>query len=161
MATEPLPIIDTIMADIDAIMPNFSTLVSSYRLLVGATEEIQRQKVIPEDIYWRAVQRFDNAGTLIDILLELLCCKISFSAEFLTVTCAPVDIFRLLVNPEEATDTPFRTAEEILQLEALRRLVTKTREHTSSFKCAHSTKPSPAKPPETEPAPPQARSEEA
>jgi hypothetical protein len=150
MAT-PLAIIDTIMADIDAIMPNFSTLVSSYRLLVGATEEIQRQRVIPEDIYWRAVQRFDNAGTLIDILLELLCCKISFSAEFLTVTCAPVDIFRLLVNPEEATDTPFRTAEEILQLEALRRIVAKTRENTSSFKCAHSTKPSPAKPPDEPP----------
>ncbi|MCE5285473.1 MAG: hypothetical protein LLG02_06470 [Pelosinus sp.] len=153
---DPLAIIDTIMADINAIMPNFSTLVSSYRLLVGATEEIQRQKVIPEDIYWRAVQRFDNAGTLIDIMLELLCCKISFSAEFLTVTCAPVDIFRLLVNPEEATDTPFRTAEEILQLEALRRLVAKTRENTSAFKCAHSAKPTPTKPPE-EQVPPASR----
>lgn len=147
MAIDQLAIIDTIMADINAIMPNFSSLVSSYRLLVGATEEIQRQKVIPEDVYWRAVQRFDNAGTLIDILLELLCCKISFSAEFLTVTCAPVDIFRLLVNPEEATDTPFHTAEEILQLEALRRIVTRAKENDSFFKCIHPEGVKPAKMP--------------
>jgi hypothetical protein len=151
MATQQLPIIDTIMTDINAIIPNFSSLVSSYRLLVGATEEIEKQKKIPEDIYWRAVDRFDNAGTLIDIMLELLCCKISFSAEFLTVTCAPVDIFRLLVNPEQATDTPFHTAEEILQLEALRRLVNKTRKKTSYFECPH-TKPAP---PAEKPTPPQ------
>lgn len=63
----------------------------------------------------------DNAGTLIDIFLDLLLCKISFTSDFLGVTCAPVDLFRLLANRNPAKDTPFRTGEQILQLEVLRR----------------------------------------
>lgn len=121
MAETPQSIINTIMADINAVMPNYQILVSSYRLLVGAAEEIQRTPGAPKEIFERAVLRMDNAGTLIDIFLDLLLCKISFTSDFLGVTCAPVDLFRLLANRNPAKDTPFRTGEQILQLEVLRR----------------------------------------
>lgn len=121
MAETPQSIINTIMADINAVMPNYQILVSSYRLLVGAAEEIQRTPGAPKEIFERAVLRMDNAGTLIDIFLDLLLYKISFTSDFLGVTCAPVDLFRLLANRNPAKDTPFRTGEQILQLEVLRR----------------------------------------
>lgn len=117
-------IIETIFSDINAIIPNFSSLVASYRLLVGSAEEIHRIPGVPEEMFRRAVLRFDNTGTLIDILLDLLCCKIAFSSEFLSVTCAPIDIVQLLSNcchQDEAT--PCRTAEQIIQLEVLRRVL--------------------------------------
>lgn len=125
MATTPQPIINTILGDVNAVIPNLQSLVSSYRLLVGAAEEIHRTPNTPPEIFQRALERADRSGTLIDILLELLCCKILFSSEFLSVTCAPVDLFRLLSNRSDATDTPFNTAEQILQLEALRLLMKK------------------------------------
>lgn len=121
----PQPIIDLILADINAVIPNFSSLVSSYRLLVGSAEEIHRTPDVCPDVFERAVRRYDNTGTLIDILLELLCCKIAFSSEFLSVSCAPVDLFRLLVNPTTATDTPHNTAEQVVGLEVLRRILDK------------------------------------
>lgn len=113
-------IIGTILSDIIGVIPNFSSLVSSYRLLVGAAEEIHRTPGLPFEIFERAVIRFDRAGTLIDILLELLCCKIAFSSQFLEVTCAPVDIFRLLGNSNSLNDDSFITAEQIIILELLR-----------------------------------------
>lgn len=127
--TLPVPqrIIDTILADINAVMPNYQILVSSYRLLVGSAEEIQRTPAIPREIFERAVLRMDNAGTLIDIFLDLLLCKISFSSDFLSVTCAPVDLFRLLATCNPVCDTPHRTSEQILQLEVLRRALDKYR----------------------------------
>lgn len=113
-------IINTILGDIIGVIPNFSSLVSSYRLLVGAAEEIRRTPGMPFEIFERAVIRSDRAGTLIDILLELLCCKITFSSQFLAVTCAPVDIFRLLANCRSLNDNSFLTAEQIIILELLR-----------------------------------------
>jgi hypothetical protein len=109
-------------------MPNYQILVSSYRLLVGAAEEIQRTPGAPRELFERAVLRMDNAGTLIDILQDLLLCKISFSSDFLNVTCAPVDLFRLLATCNPACDTPHRTGEQILQLEVLRRALEKYRQ---------------------------------
>lgn len=120
MAVTSIAIIDAIFSDINAVVPNFTSLVSSYRLLVGAAEEIQRTPGVPFEIFERAVIRYDRAGTLIDILLELLCCKIAFSSQFLAVTCAPVDIFRLLFLNTCVDDDPSRTAEEIIVLELLR-----------------------------------------
>ena len=35
------PILDTIIADINGIVPQYSAIVSSYRLLVGSAEETQ------------------------------------------------------------------------------------------------------------------------
>lgn len=113
------PIIDVILADINAVVPNFTSLVSSYRLLVGSAEEIKRTSGIPLEIFQRAVLRLDRAGTLIDVLLELLCCKISFASQFLGTICAPVDFPRYLVNDSDAADTPLRTAEQILIFEAV------------------------------------------
>jgi hypothetical protein len=132
-STLPTPqrIIDTILADINAVMPNYQILVSSYRLLVGAAEEIQRTPGVPRELFERAVLRMDNAGTLIDIFLDLLLCKISFSSDFLSVTCAPVDLFRLLATCNPACDTPQRTGEQILQLEVLRRALDKYRQNTA------------------------------
>ncbi len=127
----PQRIIDTILADINAVMPNYQILVSSYRLLVGSAEEIQRTPGAPRELFERAILRMDNAGTLIDILQDLLLCKISFSSEFLNVTCAPVDLFRLLATCDPACDTPHRTGEQILQLEVLRRALEKYRQGTA------------------------------
>lgn len=119
----PSSIIDLILADVNAIVPNFNSLVSSYRLLVGAAEEIRRTSGVCPDVFERAVRRYDNTGTLIDILIELLCCKIAFSAQFLTVSCAPVDLFRLLATRDSATATPHCTAEQVVILEAVRRVL--------------------------------------
>jgi hypothetical protein len=119
----PQPIIDLILADINAVIPNLSSLVASYRLLVGASEEIHRTPEICPDVFERAVRRADNAGTLIDIFLELLCCKVAFSSDFLKISCAPVDLFRLLANKSSTTDVPFHTAEQVVEMEALRRVL--------------------------------------
>lgn len=112
------PILNTIIADVNAIVPNLTSLVSSYRLLVGSAEEINRIPGVPFEVFERAVIRFDRAGTLIDILLELLCCKIAFLAEFLSVTCAPIDIFSMAQDPVEEI-----TIEQIIELEVLRRIL--------------------------------------
>lgn len=123
MADSTQTIINTILGDIIGVIPNFSSLVSSYRLLVGSAEEIHRTPGVPFEIFERAVIRFDRAGTLIDILLELLCCKIAFSSQFLAVTCAPVDIIRLLANCGTLEDDSCRTAEQIVILELLRQVL--------------------------------------
>lgn len=122
------PILDTIIADINAIVPQYTSIVSSYRLLVGSAEEISRMPCVTREIYERAVCRYDRAGTLIDILQELLCCKIRFLAEFLSVTCAPIDIFSLAQNPLEDI-----TIEEIIEIEVLRRLLTLLCERDACF----------------------------
>lgn len=118
----PLAIIDLILADVNAVLPNFNSLVSSYRLLVGAAEEINRTPNVCPDVFERAVRRYDNAGMLLDVLLELLCCKIVFSSELLRVTCGPVDLVRFLITCLDGQDVPCRTAEEVVGLAALRRL---------------------------------------
>lgn len=158
----PQPIIDLILADINALIPNFSSLVASYRLLVGASEEIHRTPEVCPDVFERAVRRADNAGTVIDIFLELLCYKLEFSSDFLKVSCAPVDLFRLLANPLTATDVPHHTAEQVVEMEALRRLLEKCHrpctclsDH-SSVVCpqkqpSHPTPPAPSKPIAEEP----------
>ena len=126
MPTNPQSIINLILADINAIMPNLQSLVASNRLLVGSAEEIHRTPNVPPEIFQRALDRVDRSGILIDILIELLLCKIPYSSEFLSVTSAPVDIFRLLSNASDAADTPHRTAEQIIQLEALRQILEKS-----------------------------------
>jgi len=127
----PQPIIDLILADINGIVPNLSSLVASYRLLVGASEEIQRTPTVCPEVFERAVRRADNAGTLIDVFIELLYCKIAFSSEFLKISCAPVDLFRLLANPISATDVPFRTAEQVVEMEVLRRILERCQAQSS------------------------------
>jgi len=127
----PQPIIDLILADINGVIPNLSSLVASYRLLVGASEEIYRTPEVCHDVFERAVRRADNAGTLIDAFLELLYCKIAFSSEFLKISCAPVDLFRLLANRNTATDIPFHTAEQMVEMEALRRILEKCQHQNS------------------------------
>ncbi len=114
-------IIDTILADVNAIVPTYINLVNAHRLLVGSAEETRRIGGVTSDAVARAIERFDRSGALIDILIDLLCCKIVFSSEFLAVTCAPVDIFRLLANRFDVADAPHMVAEEILVLELIRR----------------------------------------
>lgn len=118
-ASPTVPIVDTVLSDVNAVMPNLISLVSSYRLLVGAAEEVSRIPGVPGDILERAIIRFDHAGTLIDVLLDLLLCKITFSSDFLAVTCAPVDLFRLLASCR-FSDTPCHTAEDVVLLDILR-----------------------------------------
>lgn len=154
---------NVILSDVNAVIPNFSSLVSSYRLLVGAAEEIKRIPGVPEEMFKRAVLRFDHCGTLIDILLELLCCKIAFSSDFLSLTCAPLDIFQLVTSQCDNFNTPAGVAELIILLEAIRRLL----ENGCDLSCfgpeppigGQPSTPPPAKPPATpqpnQPAPPQ------
>lgn len=121
----PQPIIDLILADVNALLANLSILVTSYRLLVGGAEELRRTPDVCSEVIERAVRRSDNAGTLIDILLDVLYCKISFSSDFLKISGAPVDLFRLLANPTVTTDIPFHTAEQVVEMEILRRILEK------------------------------------
>lgn len=116
-----LTLIDTILADVNLIIPNFVNLVNAYRLLVGSAEEIHRIPGVTPDAVARAIERFDRSGMLIDILIDLLCCKIVYSSELLAVTCAPIDLFRLLATRLDVADTPHLVAEEILVLEIIRR----------------------------------------
>ena len=127
----PQPIIDLILADINGIVPNLSSLVASYRLLVGASEEINRTPNLCPEVFERAARRADNAGTLIDVFIELLYCKIAFSSEFLKISCAPVDLFRLLANRSTATDVPFHTAEQVVEMEVLRRILERCQDQGS------------------------------
>ncbi len=123
-----LTILETVLADVNAIVPNYVSLVNSYRLLVGAAEEIHRIPGTTPDTVARAIERFDRSGVLIDIIIDLLCCKIAFSSELLAVTCAPVDLFRLLANRLDVADPPHLVAEEIVVLEIIRRAVECLRE---------------------------------
>ena len=132
----PQPIIDLILSDINAVIPNLSSLVASYRLLVGASEEIHRTPDLCPEVFERAITRADNAGTLIDVFLELLYCKIAFSSEFLKISCAPVDLFRLLANRTAATDNPLHTAEQVVEMEVLRRILDKCH-HKGSYLPQH------------------------
>lgn len=119
----PQPIIDLILADVNAVLSNLSILVTSYRLLVGGAEEIRRTPDVCPEVFERALRRADNAGTLIDIFIDLLYCKMSFSSDFLKISGAPVDLFRLLANPTTATDIPFHTAQQVVEIEILRRIL--------------------------------------
>jgi hypothetical protein len=152
----PQPIISLILSDINAVIPNLSSLVASYRLLVGASEEIHRTPEICPEVFERAVRRADNAGTLIDVFLELLYCKIAFSSEFLKLSCAPVDLFRLLANRNTATDIPFHTAEQVVEMEVLRRILDKCLNQNSCMpeqSVVVCPKTPPATTPETAPKP--------
>ncbi|MBP2655923.1 MAG: hypothetical protein H6Q73_3492 [Firmicutes bacterium] len=114
-------IIDTLLADINAVVPNFSSLVSSYRLLVGSAEEINRTPGVSPDVVARSIERFDRTGVLIDIIIDLLCCKVAFVSDLLSVTGGPVDLIRLLTNRVDVAESPHQVAEEVLLLEVLRR----------------------------------------
>ena len=146
----PQPIIDLILSDINAVIPNLSSLVASYRLLVGASEEIHRTPDLCPEVFERAITRADNAGTLIDVFLELLYCKIAFSSEFLKISCAPVDLFRLLANRTAATDNPLHTAEQVVEMEVLRRILDKCH-HKGSYLPQHNVVC--PKPPDPDPTP--------
>lgn len=150
MATSTQTIIDTILSDIIAVIPNFSSLVSSYRLLVGGAEEIRRTPGVPFEIFERAVIRYDRAGTLIDIFLELLCCKIAFSSQFLAITCAPVDIVRLLANCFSLEDDTCSTAEQIIILELLRQAMDRNCQESCFGPPPEITPPQPPSPPPSE-----------
>ena len=119
----PQPIIDLILADVNPLLTNLSILVTSYRLLVGGAEEFRRTPDVCPEVFERAIRRADNAGTLIDIFLDVLYCKISFSSDFLKISGAPVDLFRLLANPSVTTDIPFQTAQQVVEIEILRRIL--------------------------------------
>lgn len=122
------PILTTIIADVNALVPNLASLASTFRLLVGSAEEISRIPGVPIEVYERSIIRFDRCGSLIDILLELLCCKIKFMAEFLSTTCAPIDLIALAQNPVDDS-----TIEIIIEIEVLRRILKCYCEENSCF----------------------------
>ena len=133
MVDDDLPIIDLVLADINAVVPNFSSLVASYRLLVGSAEEIKRTPGVPTEIFQRAVLRYDRTGTLIDIFQELLCCKIAFASKFLGTVCAPIDLPRYFANDSEADYTLQHTAEQVLLIELVRLILSSLCEQSPCF----------------------------
>jgi hypothetical protein len=141
-------IIDSILSDVNAIIPNFFTLTESYRLLVGAAEEISNIPSVPFEIFERSLIRCDRTGALIDILLELLCCKIKFSSQFLSVTSAPVDIIEQLASCDSSSR---QTAEAIVLIEAMRRLLDNMDKNGSCFGPPPVIKPFPPQPPKAKP----------
>ncbi|MBP2651568.1 MAG: hypothetical protein H6Q74_2393 [Firmicutes bacterium] len=135
-------VIDTLLADINAVVPNFSSLVSSYRLLVGSAEEIHRTPGVSPDIVVRAIERYDRTGVLIDIIIDLLFCKVSFISDLLSVTGGPIDLIRLLSNRIDVADTPNQVAEDVILLEVLRR-AQECLNHKSDTEAAHPPGPPP------------------
>lgn len=124
--------VNAILADIAAIVPQFSAIVSSYRLLVGAAEEISRTPGTTPDTRQRAIARFDRTGDIIDMLIDLLCCKVAFSTQLLEATCAPVDLLRALLcaslhrcYPTETTTPtpPPSTPTQVVHNELVRQLL--------------------------------------
>jgi hypothetical protein len=154
MPQDDNPIIEIILADINAVIPNFTSLVSAYRLLVGSAEEIVRTPGVPTEIFQRAVLRYDRTGTLIDVFLELLCCKIAFASQFLGTVCAPIDLARYVTNTSEADDTPRRTAEQILIIELLRLVLSSVCQESPCFPPPPPDIGCPAAPPPYCPPPP-------
>lgn len=150
----PVALINLILADVNAVLPNFNGLVSSYRLLVGSAEEIYRTPEVCHDVFERAVRRYDNTGLLIDVLLELLCCKIIFSSELLRATCGPIDLFRYLLTCLDGDDTPCRSAQTVVGLEALKRMKDKFCEEDYCLPYNQVLCPKQPEPPKAEPATP-------
>ncbi|MFP4661721.1 MAG: hypothetical protein ACLFPF_05995 [Halanaerobiales bacterium] len=75
---------DIILGDVDSLIEKFTLLTDSYRLMVGATEELTRIPAVGECIIDSAVGRTAFLGNVLDQLL--LAIQISLIIDFVRVT---------------------------------------------------------------------------
>lgn len=75
---------DIILGDIDSLIEKFTLLTDSYRLMVGATEELTRTPSVGEYIIDASVCRTAFLGTILDQLL--LAIQIALIIDFIRVS---------------------------------------------------------------------------
>jgi len=75
---------DIILGDVDSLIEKFTLLTDSYRLLVGATEELTRTPSVGENMIDSAVCRTSFLGNILDELLFAI--QISLILDFIRVT---------------------------------------------------------------------------
>lgn len=75
---------DIILGDVDSLIEKFTLLTDSYRLLVGATEELTRTPAVGENIIDSSVCRTALLGNILDQLLVAI--QIALIADFIRVT---------------------------------------------------------------------------
>lgn len=87
--------IDTLsllFADVRALIEVMDSLTNNYRLMVGAAEELTRTPGVGQQTINLALDRVDNTGTLLDLIIFTLAVKMDFLAEVLSVTGIPLDL---------------------------------------------------------------------
>ena len=75
---------DIILGDVDSLIEKFTLLTDSYRLLVGATEELTRTPSVGENIIDSSVCRTALLGNILDQLLAAI--QIALIADFIRVS---------------------------------------------------------------------------
>ncbi|MFW6022563.1 MAG: hypothetical protein ACOCQW_03490 [Halanaerobiaceae bacterium] len=75
---------DIVLGDIDSLIERFTLLTDSYRLMVGATEELTRTPAVGESIIDSSVCRTAFLGGVLDQLLFAI--QIALLVDFLRVT---------------------------------------------------------------------------
>lgn len=73
-----------ILGDIDSLIEKFTLLTDSYRLLVGASEELTRTPSVGESMIVQAVSRTAFLGEILDQLLFAI--QISLLIDFIRVS---------------------------------------------------------------------------
>lgn len=100
--------VDSILfSDVNALTAVMDSLTANYRLLVGAAEELTRTPGAGQRTINLALDRVDNTGTLIDIVIFTLFIKLDFVAEVLSVSGIPINLlFALIQQIIEALKDP-------------------------------------------------------
>ena len=101
--------IDTIsilFRDVNELLEVMNSLTNNYRLLVGAAEELTRIPGVTQQSINYALDRADNTGTLIDLIIFTLAVKLDFVSEVLNETSLPLDlVIALLSKPSKHPTT--------------------------------------------------------
>lgn len=116
-------LINTILTDVTALTLTYRDLALAYFYITEGLGNLLIIKDAPPEIIDCAIERADKSGKLIDLLSELLFCKLSFSSDFLGISCAPVDLLRDLAQCKYYNEN--QSAEQILQMELIRRAMQK------------------------------------
>ncbi|HHU33335.1 MAG TPA: hypothetical protein GXZ50_11840 [Clostridia bacterium] len=100
--------IDTIsilFRDVNELLEVMNSLTNNYRLLVGAAEELTRIPGVTQQSINYALDRADNTGTLIDLIIFTLAVKLDFVSEVLNETSLPLDlVIALFVKAFQTSD---------------------------------------------------------
>ena len=101
-----IDVIELLFSDVNPLLNVMNQLTDNYRLLVGAAEELTRTPGASQRMVNQALDRVENTGTLIDLVIVSLFIKILFVTEVLDATGLPLTlIFELLEKSvEEARD---------------------------------------------------------
>ncbi len=124
-------VINTILTDVTALTLTYRDLALAYFYITEGLGNLLIAKEVSPGIINRAVERADMSGKLLDLLSDLLFCKLSFSSDFLGISCAPVDLLRDLAQWQYCNKN--QTPEQILQMELVRRAMQK------KHKCSRSS----------------------